>query len=89
MGFVLDTNTTDQYQELPCPGTQSVTVQVSTASIYIGFGRGGDGRKGTAIYPPGDEVLLPVVGGLDRECDAIRVKSYAVGTPANVKLAAN
>jgi hypothetical protein len=43
---------------------------------------------GAAVYPPGDEVLLPSFGGLDRQCDAIRFKSYAAGTPANVKLTA-
>jgi hypothetical protein len=88
MPYVLDINTTDSYQELMCPGTVEVTVQVSDNLVHIGFGLGGRGRPGAAIYPPGDEVLLPTTGGLDRVCDAIRVKSYAPGQVANVKLTA-
>jgi hypothetical protein len=88
MAYVLDTNTTDIYTELPCPGTVSVTVQVSDNPIYINFGVGGNGRRGAAVYPPGDEVLLPTTGGLDRTCDAIRVKNYTPGQAANVKITA-
>lgn len=87
MSYTLDTVSTDSYQELVCPGTTQVTAQVSNAAISIGFGQGGTGRAGTAVYGV-DEVLLPVVGGLDRECDAIRIKSYVHGMPANVKLSA-
>ncbi len=87
MSYVLDTATTDSYQELACPGTSHVTVQVSNAAVAIGFGQGGAGRMGAAVYGA-DEVLLPVVGGLDRDCDAIRVRSYVPGAPANLKLAA-
>lgn len=88
MSYVLDTKTTDSYQELVCPGTTRVTIQVSNALIYIGFGEGGDGKPGGARYPPGDEALLPSTAGLTRRCDAIRIKSYAAGTPADVKLTA-
>lgn len=87
MSYVLDTITTDSYQELSCPGARSVTIQVSNAGASIGFGQGGDGRAGTATYGQ-DEPFLPVVAGLARACDAIRVKSYATGTPANVKVIA-
>jgi len=87
MSYTLDTVSTDSYQELQCPGTTQVTAQVSTAAISIGFGHGGTARAGTAVYGA-DEVLLPVVGGLDRECDAIRIKSYAPGNPAQVRLSA-
>ena len=86
MSFTLDTTTTDSYQELLCPGSTRVTIQVSNALIHIGFGVGGGGKAGGAIYPPGDEALLPVTAGLTRRCDAIRLKSYTAGTPANVKL---
>lgn len=88
MAYTLDTTTTDSYIELQCPGTVRVTAQVSNAMIAINFGVGGRGRPGASIYPPGDEVLLPSVAGLDRICDAIRIKSYAIGVPANVKLTA-
>lgn len=89
MAYVLDIVTTDSYQELECPGTTAVTVSVSNAAIYIGFGTNDTHRPGAAVYPPEDEVLLPVVGGLERTCDAIRVRSYKLGTPANVKLSAH
>lgn len=88
MSYVLDTQTTDSYQELLCPGATRVTIQVSNALIYIGFGAGGQGKAGGANYPPSDEALLPVTAGLARTCDAIRIKSYTPGTPANVKLTA-
>lgn len=87
MSYVLDTITTDGYQELQCPGSTSVTIQVSNAAISIGFGSNAAGRPGAATYGQ-DEVLLPIVGGLDRDCDAIRLRSYAPGASANVKLSA-
>lgn len=87
MSYSVDTTSTDSYQELQCPGTIQVTAQVSNAAISIGFGTGGNGAAGAAVYGA-DEVLLPVVGGLERECDAIRFKSYAPGTPAQVRLSA-
>jgi hypothetical protein len=88
MAYTIDTTSTDAYQELQCPGTIRVTAQISNAAISINYGQGGRGRPDAAVYPPGDEVLLPSFGGLDRQCDAIRFKSYAAGTPANVKLTA-
>jgi hypothetical protein len=88
MAYVLDTTTTDQYQELPCPYTQRVTVQVTNAMIYINYGDGGRGRPGAAVYPPGDEVLLPTTADLARTCDAIRVKSYVKGVSAKVLITA-
>jgi hypothetical protein len=87
MSYVLDTKSTDSYQELPCPGTHAVTVQVSNAAVLLGFG-GGDGRKWGATYPAADEPFLPAVGSLARSCDAIRVKSYTPGVPADVKIIA-
>jgi hypothetical protein len=88
MAYVIDTSSTDAYKELPCPGTIRVTAQISNAAIAINYGQGGLGRPGAAVYPPGDEVLLPSFAGLDRQCDAIRFKSYTPGTPANVKITA-
>ena len=92
MTYVLDITTTDNYQYLECPGTTSVTIQVSNAAAAVGVGqaasRGLTFQKGSATYPPVDEPILPSVGGLTRECDEIRVKSYAHGIPANVKVVA-
>ena len=87
MSYTLDTTTTDSYQELVCPDVTTVTVQVSNTAISIGFGTGGNGRPGTATYSQ-DEVLLPSIGGLDRDCNAIRIKNYTPGTPARVMLSA-
>lgn len=91
MAFVLDTTSTDSYQYLECPNTTQVTLQISNAAVLIGFGtaeREQLFRPGSAIYPPNDEPFLPVVGGVNRTCDEIRIKSYAPGKPANVKIAA-
>lgn len=88
MAYTFDGSTTDQYQEMQCPGAVSVTVLVSDNSIHINYGQGGNGRPGAAVYPPGDEVLLPTTGGYARECDAVRFKSYTPGQPARVQIAA-
>lgn len=93
MSYVLDVETTDQYQYLTCPGTSRVTVQVFNAIAAIGFGQitnpGLAFRAGSGTYPPNDEPIAPSAGGLARDCDEIRVKSYAAGTPANVKIVAH
>lgn len=91
MAFVLDTTSTDSYQYLECPGTREVTLQISNNMVLIGFGAAAREqlfRPGSAIYPPNDEPFLPVVGGVARDCDEIRVKSYTPGQPANVKIVA-
>lgn len=89
MSYVLDTTTTDTYQYLRCPGSRRVTLQVSNAQILVGFGVADRiGGVGTAEYPPADEPYLPIVGGVSRECDEIRVRSYKAGTPASVKIVA-
>ncbi len=91
MAYVLDITTTDNYQYLPCPGTTRVTIQVFNAFAAVGFGtaeRMLTLRPGSGTYPPSDEPISPSTGGLARECDEIRVKSYAKGVPANVKIVA-
>jgi hypothetical protein len=91
MPFSADLTTTDSYQYLECPGSTRVTVQVSNAAVSIGFGEAPDAltfRKGAATYPPSDEVLLPTIGGLWRVCDEVRIRSYALGVPADVKITA-
>ena len=84
---IFDGQTTDQYQYLRCPGTKRLLLQVTDAQIYIGYGTL-SGGGGSAIYAPNDEPFLPVVGGIDRECDEIRVKSYTPGVPAIAKIRA-
>jgi hypothetical protein len=88
MSYVLDTTTTDGYQYLVCPGSSQVTLQVSNAAAAIGFGENPLGRPGAGVYPPADEPYLPVLAGLGRDCDEIRVKSLTAGKPANVKIVA-
>lgn len=77
--------TTDDYQYLSCPGSTSVTLQVSNANILIGFGRGSI-QPGSGVFPLTDEEYIPVVGGLDRKCDVIRFKSAVPGQPATIQL---
>lgn len=88
MSYVLDTWTTDAYETLTCPGSRRITLQVSNAMAAIGFGAGGGIRGGAPVFPASDEPFLPTVGGLTRECDAIRVKSYTPGLPARVLITA-
>lgn len=91
MSYVLDTVSTDIYQYLECPGSRKVTLQISNASVLVGFGSAADAltfRPGAATYPPDDEPFLPVVGSVARRCDEIRVRSYAPGVAANVKVVA-
>lgn len=91
MAFVLDTTTTDQYQYLPCPDSSQVTLQISNAAVLVGFGTVAPEqqfRAGAGTYPANDEPYLPSLAGLSRECDEIRVKSYAAGVPAQVKVIA-
>lgn len=80
--------TTDEYQYLTCPGSSRVTIQVSNAAVAIGFGINPKGITGGGQYPNPDESYLPTVGGLGRQCDEIRIKSYTPGTPATVFITA-
>lgn len=75
--------TTDVYQYLQCPFGKLVTLQVTNAAIYIGFGYGG-GDSVNVQYPSQDEIFLPSFAGIERRTDQVRIKSYALGTPAVV-----
>lgn len=88
MSYTEAFTTTDEYQYLTCPGSTRVTIQVSNAAVYIGFGLNPKGIPGGGQYPSPDEPYLPTVGGLSRQCDEIRLKSYATGTPAQVFITA-
>lgn len=83
MARAVEIVTTDAYQRIVCPGTVRVTLQVSDAAVYIGFGRG----QVLAQYDS-DETYLPVSGALERLCDEIRIKSRTPGVPAVVFLTA-
>lgn len=71
--------TTDAPQTIYCPGTTRINLQVSNAAIAIAFGVGLGG-----VTWPLEEVYLPVIGGLARVCDAIRIRSLTAGQPAVV-----
>lgn len=66
---------------LECPGTSSVTVQVSQAAVWVQFGRGAS--PGSIAWQP-EEPLLPVVGNLARSCDWVRVRNFTAGQHAQV-----
>lgn len=87
MAYVLDASSTDAYQYFSCPGTRRVTIQISNAAVLLGFGVGGRGNAPAAVFEV-DEPFLPIVGGLNRDCDSIRYKSYAAGVPARLFIAA-
>lgn len=88
MSYTETFTTTDEYQYLTCPGSSRITIQVSNAAIRIGFGLNPKGINGGGQYPSDDEAFLPTVGGLSRQCDEIRIKSYATGTPAQLFITA-
>jgi hypothetical protein len=56
-------------------------VQISTAAVYIQFGTGIGGVQWGV-----EEPYLPLVGGIAREFDAVRVRNFAAGVAAQVLL---
>ena len=82
MSKVLNTATTDSWQELFCPGTERITLQVSNAQVQVGFGEGFP----AVSYMHPDETYLPVFASLVRTCDSVRVRSAVSGTPAVVSI---
>lgn len=86
MAYQFTGASTDQYTEVACPHAIRVRVQVSNAAIAIQYGQGGNGRPGAAVYPPGDQQLIPSLADLQQYCDAIRFKSWVPGVPAQVSI---
>lgn len=76
----INLTTTDTYQYVNCAATNRVNLQVSNAAISIGFGRGIGGAAAYGL----DEPYLPLIGGLSRQCDQIRIRSLTAGQPAVV-----
>ena len=68
---------------LECPGTTSVTIQISQAAVVMQFGTGAS--AGSATWGA-EEPFLPVVGGLARRCDYVRVRNLTAGQPAQVTI---
>lgn len=71
--------TADSWTEIACPSTTRVTLQVSGASVAIGYGTGTAGQQWSD-----DEPFLPVVGVISRRCDRLRIRSLNKGIPAVV-----
>ena len=88
MSYVLDEQSADSYQYLECPGSTRITIQISNAPVYIGFGTDNPAGKTQGGTYDVDEPFLPIVGGLNRTCDEIRIKSYTPGNPAQVFITA-
>jgi hypothetical protein len=92
--YVFDGATTDGYQQLTCPNTTRVTLQVgsvvggSLVRVLVGFGYNPSHRDGAGEFPYPDEPFFPVLAGLARRCDVIRFKSFTPGQPAQITIAA-
>jgi hypothetical protein len=74
--------TTDGYTDaatLRCPGTTRLLIHTRNAAIGYQLGRG----RPASVWQ--DEVMmLPGTASLIRACDAIRVRSWTAGKPAQV-----
>lgn len=67
--------------ELSCGGARALRVQTSLAAVIIQFGAGIGGIE----WGP-EEPLMPSVGSIPRQFDAIRVRNYIPGQAAQVLL---
>lgn len=84
MSYSQTFTTEDTYQYLECPGSTRVNIQVSNATVDVGFGNNPKGLPGAGQYPSPDETYLPTQGGLGRVCDEVRIKSHTPGLAAQV-----
>jgi hypothetical protein len=64
-----------------CAGCTRLLVQISNAAVYIQFGTGIGGIQWGV-----EEPYLPLVGGITRSFDAVRVRNFAAGVAAQVLL---
>ena len=78
----------NEYNEastLICPGAVKCLIQISVAAVYIEFGINRQGATGVGNITWGPkEPLLPIVLLRGRRFDAIRVRNYTKGVPAQV-----
>lgn len=68
---------------LICPGSARLLIQISVAAVYIQFGLGVGGVQWGV-----EEPYLPLVGGLTRNFDAVRVRNFTAGLGAQAMLTA-
>lgn len=78
--------TTDPDVERICPGTVRLLITVSNAQATLTIGQPTD-VAGPVDYQPAAP-YSPGFYGLDRRCNAIKVKSTKAGTPAVVTIVA-
>lgn len=67
---------------LRCPNAVRLVVQISNAPVRYQLGRGYPG--GQVIWESDERPLLPVIGGLERRCDAIRFRNMNANQTAYV-----
>ncbi len=71
---------------LLCPGSRRLILQVSAQAVFVQFGRmrAGLGVNLAAIQWEDEMPFLPCMGHIPRQFDAVRVRNYTPGTPAQV-----
>lgn len=79
----------DRYNEastLLCPGCKRLVLQVSLQPVVIQVGIMSQGRGASlaSVQWMSEEPFLPVMASLGREFDAVRVRNYTPGKPAQV-----
>lgn len=67
--------------EVHCGGARKLRVQTGLAYVYLQFGIG----LGGITWGP-EEALAPTTGTIVRTFDAVRVRNYIAGKPAQVIL---
>lgn len=74
--------TTDEWQQLDCPGAKKLRIQVSNAAVLINFGTDWPAPQ----WEPSPEPYLPILASLVRPFDAVRFMSMTAGVPAQIIL---
>ncbi len=72
--------------ELLCVASTRLVLQTSVAAVFIELGvmPHGKGVGLASVQWLGEKPFLPIVASLAREFDAVRVRNYTKGVPAQV-----
>ncbi len=81
-GTVVNQPSTNSWQVLSCPGTVRLTFQVANAGIIYQLGTGFP----APVFDAKEQPLLPGFHPRERAVDAVRFKSLAAGSPAQVSI---
>jgi hypothetical protein len=81
----------DRYDEastLICPRSERLVLQVANQAVFVQLGimQQGMGTGPGAVQWQAEEPFMPVIGSLGRRFDAVRVRNYTAGLPAQVLL---